>query len=199
MLRMRNVVLGGLLALLVSGAAFAQNGWWRWGGDGDHDRDDGYYNQERREQQRWYQRGVREGRDDREDGRRPRLRQRNWDDAGDRNAYLAGYRAGYGRWGDEDDRPSYGWHDPEEGGGWRGGGWGYNQISRQAFSIGYQDGVNDGAQDRRTGHSYRPTHDDNYKHADRGYDSSYGDKQAYKNEYRNGYAQGYQRGYNSAW
>lgn len=66
----------------------------------------------------------------------------------------------------------------------------------QAQNIGYQDGLNDGSNDMRTGHSFRPTHDDNYKNADRGYSSSFGDKNQYKQLYRQGYESGYQRGYN---
>ena len=64
-----------------------------------------------------------------------------------------------------------------------------------AAQIGYQDGLNDGRQDRMTGHSFRPTQDDNFKNADRGYSSAFGDKQGYKNTYRQGYEQGYQQGY----
>ncbi|MGZ4814407.1 MAG: hypothetical protein ACXVZV_03300, partial [Terriglobales bacterium] len=61
--------------------------------------------------------------------------------------------------------------------------------------IGYQDGLNDGRSDRMTGHSFRPTQDDNYKNADRGYSSAFGAKQIYKDTYRQGYEQGYQQGY----
>ncbi len=211
MLRKKNLLLAFLLALLLSGVALAQNGdWRRRGGDGDQDRDDSYSNQERREHQRWYQQGLRDGREDREDRRWPSIRRRNWDDQTDRDAYVAGYRAGYGpgysRWGDNDNDEDdghgygYGWHDPDDRWGRGGYGWygGYDQVRRQAYSVGYQDGLNDGAKDWRTGHSNRPTQGDNYKHADRGYNSSYGNKQAYKDEYRAGYTQGYQRGYNSS-
>ena len=55
--------------------------------------------------------------------------------------------------------------------------------------------MNDGQHDRATGHSFRPTHDDNYKNAP-GYSSSMGDRQQYKNTYRQGYEQGYPQGYN---
>ena len=75
---------------------------------------------------------------------------------------------------------------------------GYSGNSRgygNAAQIGYQDGINDGRSDRVTGHSFRPTQDDNYKDASRGYSSSFGDKQSYKNSYRQGYEQGYQQGY----
>ena len=55
----------------------------------------------------------------------------------------------------------------------------------------------DGQSDRATGHSYRPTQDDNYRNASRGYSSAYGNKDQYKSIYRQGYQQGYQQGYGS--
>src|SRR5438034_5090257 len=63
----------------------------------------------------------------------------------------------------------------------------YNRGYQAARQYGYQDGLNDGSNDRRTGHSFRPTQDSNYKHGDRGYSSSYGDKNQYKSEYRQSY------------
>jgi flagellar biosynthesis/type III secretory pathway protein FliH len=57
--------------------------------------------------------------------------------------------------------------------------------------------LNDGRNDRQTGHSFRPTQDSNFKRADRGYSSGLGDKNQYKQIYRQGYEQGYQQGYNS--
>jgi len=80
------------------------------------------------------------------------------------------------------------WHDNQDRGG-------YGQY-RQAEDVGYRDGLNDGRHDRDTGHSFRPTHDDNYKNADRGYSSNMGSKQAYKDTYRRGYERGYNEGYN---
>ena len=72
---------------------------------------------------------------------------------------------------------------------------GNSRVTGNAVQIGYQDGLNDGRNDRVTGHSFRPTQDDNYKDATRGYSSAFGDKQSYKNTYRQGYEQGYQQGY----
>ena len=72
---------------------------------------------------------------------------------------------------------------------------GYGANAAQQY--GYQDGINDGSRDRRSGHSNRPTQDSNYKHADHGYSSSYGNKNYYKQEYRQAYENGYQQGYNS--
>jgi Ni/Co efflux regulator RcnB len=67
----------------------------------------------------------------------------------------------------------------------------------QASQVGYQDGIRDGQNDRATGHSFRPTQDDNYRNASRGYSSVMGDKNQYKSIYRQGYQQGYQQGYGS--
>jgi hypothetical protein len=61
--------------------------------------------------------------------------------------------------------------------------------------IGYQDGVLDGRNDRDSGHSFRPTDTDNYKHADRGYNDAFGNKDAWKAVYRQGYADGYREGF----
>jgi len=84
---------------------------------------------------------------------------------------------------------------PYYGNGYYGGNYGPVAYSGNAEQIGFQDGVNDGRSDRITGHSFRPTHDDNYKNADRGYNGSFGSKQAYKDTYRVGYERGYQEGY----
>jgi hypothetical protein len=78
------------------------------------------------------------------------------------------------RWGDRD---GYGRYDR------RGGG--------PAYSRGFEDGRWDGERDLRTGHSFRPTHSDNYRHADRGYRHEFGERQYYKDQYRAGYLEGY--------
>lgn len=82
--------------------------------------------------------------------------------------------------------------------------WGYvdrddyyrgDRASANAKSLGYQDGFADRKNDWYTGHSFRPTHSGNFKHADRGY---YGgiDRGYYKQLYRESYEEGYGRGYN---
>jgi hypothetical protein len=81
---------------------------------------------------------------------------------------------------------------------WHGGHYGdtvYDVERHNARDFGFRDGRDDGERDRVTGHSYRPTHDSNYKHADRGYDSAYGNWQLYRDEYRAAYAEGYERGF----
>jgi hypothetical protein len=74
---------------------------------------------------------------------------------------------------------------------------GYRNLYANARDFGYQDGFNDGKNDRFTGHSFRPTHDGNFKHADRGYFGGYGDRNYYKHLYRQAYEKGYDQGYNS--
>jgi hypothetical protein len=165
--------------------------------DRDHDRDrdqadqygygqNGYYNNSA------YRQGYNDGIQDRNNGNRV-VHRHAWKSDQDARAYAAGYDSGYngaanGRWGNN--------------GRWNNGGYGayrgaYGNVRGQAGRIGYRDGINDGQHDRSTGHSFRPTQDDNYKNADRGYSSSFGDKQSYKNAYRQGYEQGYQQGYNA--
>ena len=164
----------GLAVLVgVSGAAYAQD--WNHRKDNDdrarverrdRDHDNRVWNNGRVYNNDWYRDGDR-----------------------DRRVYNGGYanrpvyNGGY-----------YGGSSPYYGGnsGYYGNG-GYYRSN--AVQIGYQDGVNDGRNDRMTGHSFRPTQDDNYKNADRGYSSAFGDKQAYKNTYRQGYEQGYRQGY----
>jgi hypothetical protein len=55
--------------------------------------------------------------------------------------------------------------------------------------------VNDGTRDAQTGHSFRPTEQAGYRHADRGREQSGLSSDQYKQVYRDAYMQGYQRGY----
>lgn len=142
-----------------------------------------------RDDRQAFREGYRQGQWDARHGRRP-----DWDDnrfreADDRRAYHDGYLRGYREVrGDGDRDDGYYGRDRYAG---------YGADSARRF--GYQDGYNDGLADRRTGHSFRPTHDDNYRHADRGYYSGFGNKNYYKQVYREGYAQGYQQGYDEGW
>lgn len=108
-----------------------------------------------------------------------------WRERDDRQAFRAGYERGF--------REVSGYRGDGYYGGGGYGGYGLN-VARQS---GYQDGLNDGAYDRRTGHSFRPNHNSNYKHGDRGYIPNYGNKDYYKQAYREAYSNGYQQGYNS--
>jgi hypothetical protein len=101
--------------------------------------------------------------------------------------------------------PGWGWHDRD---GDRDGGRDRNWRDHDrddyrprglflARRFGFDDGFGDGAHDRRTGHSFRPTHSGNFKHADRGYDGRFVSRWEYKSAYRDSYEEGYRRGYNS--
>ncbi len=174
----------GLAVLIgLSGAAF--------GADRNHDRDDHDRDRGRVEQQ-WH--------NDRRDADRAYNNSWNRDRDGDRRVYNNGW---YGDRDHDGDRrvynngysPYYGnsgyYRQPYYNGYYGNSGY----YASNAQQIGYQDGLNDGRNDRITGHSFRPTHDDNFKNADRGYSGAFGNKQAYKDTYRQGYEQGYQQGY----
>lgn len=199
---MRNLRMGLWLAAVlsvVSLPAVAQYG----GRDRDWDDRGGWH---RRVYDNPYEEGFRDGRRDAmQYGRREMRNDSRWRGR-DRRDYVQGYNQGFedamrtssrrGGYGGPYRGPYGGY--PSGPYGDRGGVYGQPNVNwaEQARQVGYQDGVNDGASDRRTGHSFRPTHDDNYKNADRGYNSSFGDKNTYKQYYRQGYESGYQRGWN---
>ena len=84
-------------------------------------------------------------------------------------------------------------------GGYYGNG-GYNSQDgmRVAQQYGYQDGLREGASDRQTGHSFRPTNDTGYRLATNGYQAQFGTRDQYRQWYRQAYQQGYQQGYNGS-
>jgi hypothetical protein len=190
--RIMKVALAVAVFFLMTSASFAQAPWWQGNGN-DRWGNWGYQNG----QNEPYERGVRDGRED-------RARNRSWHPRNEGQAYLNGYRAGYG----------------QNGGGWQGrnngnygnpgpyrnpngpyggnnpyGGYGGNNVSSLAYNNGYQNGLNYGAADRNNGHSYRPTYSSTYQNGTSGYNSSMGSQTAYKNAFRQGYQAGYQRGY----
>ena len=211
---MRNWALAVAMIFALTGLSAAQ-GWRR---DNDHDRDDRKHDKDRHDNGRhegWYKNNGNNWHD--RDGDHDRDRDRNshmrypgsyYPNGGYRNPTTGGYYGGYpnggygypsgGYYGGY---PNGGYGYPSGGyyGGYPNGGYnngGYNNGGRQAYNIGYQDGLRHGQSDRMTGHSYRPTHDDDYRNADRGYSGAYGSQQAYKDQYRNGYMTGYNAGYN---
>jgi hypothetical protein len=164
--------------------------------DRNHDQDQGQaQNQDKayihRSGSPAYQQGVQHGQQDRNDNRDRHYRGQ-YDSANDRSDYQAGYDQGYAgnsRYG----RGARGYDSRDTYGSQTGA---YNHQGSQARQVGYQDGVNDGSADRRTGHSSRATQQQAYKHADHNYSPVYGDRQQYKDVYRQAYQQGYQQGYN---
>lgn len=183
---MKAVLLGAALTVGATTLATAQSVvpvQWGWGSRDNDDR-------------QAYREGFNRGQWDARHNRRFDPDNNRWRERDDRQAYRSGYERGFqqnggyrnDRDGDRDDRGRWGY-----GGGYGGGGYG----ASAARQYGYQDGLNDGQRDRRSGHSNRPTQDGNYKHADHGYSSRYGDKNYYKEAYRQAYENGYEQGYGS--
>jgi len=146
-----------------------------------------------------FKEGYNQGKFDARHNRRFDPDNNRWRERDDRQAFRSGYERGFresgGYYGNGRDRDWDHDGDRDRGGYGRGGYGGYGMnLARQN---GYQDGLNDGSNDRRTGHSYRPTHDSNFKHADHGYIPTYGNREYYKQAYREAYQNGYQQGYNS--
>ena len=180
--------------------------------NGGYDRDDDRYD---RSNHVAYQDGLRQGRFDADHRLSSRPYESRWRSYDDRRAYSAGYIRAYrdvqdyrdhGRDWDRDhdrdrDRDHDGDRDRDRGGNSYGRGNGYGQGSTyyrdMAKKTGYQDGQNDGAHDKQSGHSFRPTQMDNYKNADRGFRDDMGDKNSYKLAYREGYSSGYKNGWDT--
>lgn len=203
MKNLRNWALAVTMVFALTGLSTAQD----WRGGRDRDRDDRKQDKDRHDNGRhngWYKQdnGWRDRDGDHDRGRKVIVvpnrpvyngggyygRYPNGGYYPNNGGYYGGYpNGGYGY-------PSGGYYGGYPNGGYNNGG--YYNGGRQAYNIGYQDGQRHGQSDRMTGHSYRPTHDDDYRNADRGYSNAYGSKQAYKDQYRNGYMSGYNAGYN---
>jgi hypothetical protein len=147
-----------------------------------------------------YQQGLNHGQADRANNQAHQYRLQP-NSADDRRAYESGYDQGYQN--SRDANPDY-----------RGQNAHYGARSEPNDNVasqnGFQDGANDGLQDRQGGHSSRATKRHNYKEGDRGY-SGYSSsfwaswrrtgadratKDQYKASYRQAYIQGYEKGYN---
>jgi hypothetical protein len=186
--RLMKLALAVAALFVMCGASLAQSP--SWGQQRDHD---GYWGYQNRDRDRdgvddRYEVGVRDGRSDRE-------HHRAWNPRHPGAAYMNGYRAGYGT----------GWqggrNDNDRGRDYRGpygnvpGG--YGNQNKLAYNNGYQQGLRYGEEDRRTGHSNRPTYSSTYQNGSSGYSSSYGSKSDYKHAFQDGFRAGYERGYNS--
>jgi hypothetical protein len=165
-------------AMLAPVRAHAQPGW-------------GYQEGTQQHEEKEFRHGFDQGRSDREHGM-------PYNPGSGDDEYRAGYRSGYQ--GGDRDNPGYRDYDNTSGysgyGGYPGYGNGWDRGASNAAQMGFQDGLRHGESDRRSGHSFRPQHDEDYEHADHGYNSSMGSKQAYKDQYRQGYVRGYEQAYN---
>lgn len=146
-----------------------------------------------------YQQGMQHGQQDRASNR-DRSYRGQYDNDNDRRDYQAGYDQAYGSM--PDNRNAQHNRDTNRGGEYGRDAYGsqngaYSRGGNPAQQVGFQDGVNDGRSDRQSGHSFRATQQQAFKHADHNYSTAYGDRQQYQNMYRQAYQQGYQQGYGS--
>jgi len=192
-------------------AATFRNATWSYGNGGYYDRDD---DRNYSANHTAYQDGLRQGRFDAGHRLSSRPYESRWRSYDDRRAYSAGYIRGYrdvsdGGYYDRDhdrdrdrdnnrDRDRDNYRDGDRDRNHDGYGRGSNYYRDMAKQTGYQDGQRDGANDKRTGHSFRPTQMDNYKNADRGFRDDMGDKDLYKLGYREGYSSGYKNGWDTS-
>lgn len=110
-----------------------------------------------------------------------------------RRAYREGYNAGYGSVA-PDSTPSAAVPLPGTAPAMASN----TAVRVDATRYGYDDGLAAGRKDRDSGHSFRPTDSESYKHGDHGWTGDLGPKDHYRQQYREAYAQGYQDGYGSA-
>jgi hypothetical protein len=145
-----------------------------------------------------YQQGLNHGQADRANNQAHQYRLQP-NNADDRRAYESGYDQGYQN--SRDANPDYREQNGHSGAR-------SESNDNVASRNGFQDGANDGLEDRQGGHSSRATQRHNYKDGDRGYSSSFwtsvrrtsadrATKDQYKASYRQAYIQGYEKGYNS--
>jgi hypothetical protein len=73
---------------------------------------------------------------------------------------------------------------------------GVRDFDRQAYDIGYREGLGHGEHDARDGRDFRVDRDGDYRHADEGYRREYGDRDDYRRAFRRGYEAGYSEGFN---
>src|SRR5579872_7375966 len=124
-----------------------------------------------------YQQGFDHGQADRANNQ-PHQYRLQPNSADDRRAYESGYDQGYQKSPDanRDKNEQKAQHsDPSEPNG------------NVATQNGFQDGANDGLQDRQAGYRAHATKRQNYKHGNRGYSSSFGSKDQFKALYRQAY------------
>src|SRR5579859_2154059 len=128
-----------------------------------------------------YQQGLDHGQADRTNNQAHQYRLQP-NNADDRRSYESGYDQGYQTARDADrdaDRDRSGQKDQY--------GTQAESNGNLATQNGFQDGANQGLQDRQAGHSSRATKHHDYKRGDRGYSSSFGSKEQFKASYRQAY------------
>lgn len=132
-----------------------------------------------------YQQGFDHGQADRANNR-PHQYRLQPNNADDRRAYESGYDQGYQN--NPDANRDKSGQNAQQGAR-------SEPDGNVATHNGFQDGANDGLQDRQGGYRAHATKRQNYKHGNRGYSSSFGSKDQFKALYRQAYIQGYEKGY----
>ena len=127
---------------------------------------DGWWNQDRRER-----------RQDRRERRRERREDRRERRADRRND---GYNND-GYYGNRDNYPNYG---------------GSHDMRQTALNAGYNNGREEGREDRQRGEGFNFQDEGDFQNATRDYNSRYGDRETYRRYFREAFARGYRDGYN---
>jgi hypothetical protein len=122
-----------------------------------------------------------DARDGRRDGRGPRRDRdrRDRNDDGRRNRDRDGRYDNDGRYGNNGDY--YG---------------GNSQLRQTALNAGYNEGIQEGRNDRQRGERFEYRDESDYRNASKDYSSRLGDRGQYQQYFRQGFANGYRDGYN---
>ncbi|HEY1308884.1 MAG TPA: hypothetical protein VGF24_35325 [Vicinamibacterales bacterium] len=72
---------------------------------------------------------------------------------------------------------------------------GAQSTGNRAYDRGYREGVEQGTQDARDGHTYAIEGNRIYRDGDRGWDNRDGGRDWYRNEFRRGFSSGYREGF----
>lgn len=77
-----------------------------------------------------------------------------------------------------------------------GGYGGSSQLRQTALNAGYNNGIQEGRQDRSRGERFEYRDEGDYQNATEDYSSRFGDRELYRRYFREGFATGYRDGYN---
>ena len=158
----------GLFAVLPADAS--AQGWW---GTQDNRRE---RREERRERRQERRQERRERRDDRRDDRRDGV----WNQGRYGGSDRWENRRNQGRYGTYDNYPNYG---------------GSYDARQTALNAGYNEGVQEGRNDRQRGERFDYRDESDYRNATKDYNSRYGDRGIYQRYFREAFARGYNDGY----
>ena len=121
--------------------------------------------------------GLFQARLDSQKARKPDITSGRWNTDRDRALFIAGYQQGYREFSES--------HP------------GKLMEPNAAELAGFQDGILDGARDRRTSQPFQVNKMDNYRNAGSAHLEVNSDPERYKEDYRQAYCNGYQLGYYS--